>query len=331
MSRRLRSLATACAAAVLATMLLAACEEERRVPYIPPDLHNWPRPYRGVAGVSVRVFVTGFVQLPAALPGSSGSRSLPSLVFLISHPKHGLVAFNTGLSPEVEPDAQKPGGLFGALRPHIDLGKPLGEQMRAAGVDPGRVRVVVLSSLRPGQRGNVGLFPRARIVVGAAELAAAREREADVVTELEADHQLEALDFEPPVPLGTFVAHHDLFADGSCLLIDARGATPGTLALLVRLRERPLLLADALAPTPQTLRYAARPAQLENVDAWWENIWRLKRFADLAPELLVVPQAGLDVLESAALRSLTVQPYEVPPTIAPPTPTKGGWMPALPR
>lgn len=313
-------------------MLLAACEKERRVPYIPPDLHNWQRPYRGVAGLSVRVFVTGFVQLPSLLSGGgSGSRRMPLLVLLISHPKHGLVVFNTGLGPEEAADAPESGGLFGGLQPRIDRGEPLADQLQSAGVDPDRVRVVILSSLRPGQRGNVGLFPRARIVVSAAELAAAREREADVVTALEADHELEVLDFEPPAPLGTFAAHHDLFGDGSCLLIDARGATPGTLALVVRLRERALLFADALAPTPETLRYAARPAQLENVDAWWENIWRLKRFADLAPELLVVPQAGLDVLGSAGLQSLEMRPYEVPPTIAPPTPTKAAWMPAVPR
>jgi hypothetical protein len=317
----------AASVALLATVLLAACEEERRVPYIRPELHNWPRPYKGVTGLSVRVFVSGFVRLPEV----AGSRQRwPVLVYLISHPKRGLVVFNTGLSPDT--DAQEPGGaLFGGLQPKVEPGEPMADQMRKAKISPERVQVVILGNLRPAQRGNLGLFKAARVVVSAAELTAAREREPDAVAEIEGDHSIEAVDFEPVVPLGTFAAHHDLFGDGSCLLIDARGASPGTMALLLRLRDRALLLADALAPTSRTLRYAARPGSLEDADAWWGNIWRLKRFADLAPEILVVPQTGLEVLESAGLRSVTVQPYEAPPTLAPPTPTKAGWMPAMPR
>lgn len=315
---------------VLLALALGACEKERRVPRIPPDLHRWERPYRGVAGLRMRVFVTGFVRQPSPLARSAHGRSLPVLVFVISHPRHGLTVFNTGLAPQSGKKAGRSGGLFGVLRPEIEPGAPLDEQLRGAGIDPDQVRTVVLGNLRPAQRGNIGLFRRARIVLSAAELAAAREREADVVAEIDGDREVQALDFEPPLPLGTFRAHHDLLGDRSLLIVDARGATPGTLALLVRLPERPVLLADALAPTAETARYAAQPAHLDDADAWWDNIWRLKRFADLAPELLVVPQAGLDTLESAALQSITVQPYKAPPTPLPPTPTRAVWMPALP-
>jgi hypothetical protein len=318
--------------ALLAVLLLSACEEERRVPYIPPDLHNWPEAYRGVDGLAVHVFVTGFVRLPAAMVLSGGgatqTRTLPSIAFLIVHPKHGLVAFNTGLESDAEDDDA--GGLFGFLQPEIEVGRPLVEQMKAAGFDAAAVRTVVLSSLRRSHLGGIDALPKARIVLSEAEIDHAREHEPDVLVDLEANHELEVVGFEEKAPLGTFTAHEDLLGDGSCLLIDARGPSAGSLVMLIRLRERPLLLAADLAPLPETVRYAARPAQLQEPDAWWDNIWRLKRFADLAPKLLVVPGADLKALESAGLKAVTVHDYVVPPTQVPPSPTPSGWKRPLP-
>ena len=68
------------------------------------------------------------------------------------------------------------------------------------------------------------------------------------------------VDFDGARPLGTFAAHIDLFGDGSCLLIDAAGTTPGTLAMLVRLPHQPLLLADDMAAVVENVRYATQPA-----------------------------------------------------------------------
>src|ERR1043166_2442216 len=83
---------------------LSGCEEEQRVPYIPPALASWPQPYRGVAGLKIHVFVTGTLRVPEALILRSGNltktRDLPIPVVLIEHPKQGLVLFNTGLDPK---------------------------------------------------------------------------------------------------------------------------------------------------------------------------------------------------------------------------------------
>jgi hypothetical protein len=318
---------------LLIALLLSACEEKRRVPYIPPNLHNWPAPYRGVNGVTVHAFVTGFMRMPAAMVLSGGAmtqtRVLPSVAFLIVHPKHGLLVFNAGLESDAG-DSSDTGGWFEFLQPEIEMGRPLAEQMKAAGFDPGSVRTIVLSSLRRSHIGGIDDFSQARIVLGEAEIENAREHRQEALAEIESDHEIEGITFADPVPLGTFAAHADWFGDRSCLLIDARGATAGTLAMLIRLRERPVLLAAELAPLPETLRYAARPAQLHDADTWWQNVWRLKRFADLDPRLLVVPGADLRALESAELKAVRVHDYVVPTTPVPPSPTPSGWKRRLP-
>ena len=59
--------------ALLAT-IATACEQERRVPYIPPTLHNWERPYRGNAGLKLHVFRTGTLRMMEGLALGSGGK-----------------------------------------------------------------------------------------------------------------------------------------------------------------------------------------------------------------------------------------------------------------
>jgi len=97
------------------------------------------------------------------------------------------------------------------------------------------------------------------------------------------------IDFAGAEPLGTFRAHRDLFGDGSVLLIDAAGATAGGLAVLVRLPAAPVLLCGNLAWTKEQYFYARLPGLLFDRAAWWEKVWRLKKFKDLVPKLAVLP------------------------------------------
>lgn len=49
--------------------------------------------------------------------------------------------------------------------------RPLAEGLRAAGIDPGKVEDVILTHLHYDHAGSIGLFPRARLHVQAAEMA----------------------------------------------------------------------------------------------------------------------------------------------------------------
>jgi glyoxylase-like metal-dependent hydrolase (beta-lactamase superfamily II) len=304
------------------------------VPYIPPTLANWPQPYRGIAGLKLHAFNSGYLRLSEALVLRGGSlartRDLQVPVFLIEHPRHGLVLFNTGLSPKRAKRPATAGEWMSLLRAEeLSPGEDLMGQLRREGFEPEAVRWVVLSNLRSEHTGGVKAFPNARVVVAEAEQEHAREQPSGYAPgDLDTVANWKFIDFESAKPLATFPAHVDLFGDGSCLLIDASGATPGTMAMLVRLPLRPVLLADDMAAVRESVRYAAKPAAAYDLGKWWDRVWRLKRLKDLAPEVLVVPGHDLDSIDPGAI---TVHEFEPPAPAASPTVTSHPLQRLLPK
>ncbi|MBI4515555.1 MAG: MBL fold metallo-hydrolase [Deltaproteobacteria bacterium] len=276
-------------------LMLVGCERAPRVPYIPPVLHNWPAAYRGVEGLRLEAFVTGWLHLPEALVYRGGrwtTRTLPVLAFAIHHPQHGVILFGSGLNRAVAKNAGRYfDGLLGLVLqaeayPELDLPA----QLLSVGITPASVRWIILPSLQFDSTGEVEAFPEARVVVARAEHEYARNpglgylrREYDDVA------SWWFIDFPLDRPLATFPASTDLFEDGSCALLDVAGYTPGSLALLLRLASAPLLLAGNLAPVEETLRYAAPALGAADAAQWWDRIWRLKRFRDLEPALRIAP------------------------------------------
>jgi hypothetical protein len=303
----------------LLLLVLLGCEQERRVPYIPPDLKNWPEIYRGETGLRLEVFVTGWVSASSAfMQAAAGSRKSPVLAFAIHHPRQGTVLFGTGLSHSVAEERDAfPGGLLSLLvRASALEGQDLPTQLRDAGIDPDGVRWVVLSTLRFDQTGELERFAEARVVVARAEHEHAREgptgyskRDFDDVS------SWRFIDFPLDAPLATFSAHVDLFDDGSCLLIEASGYTPGTMALLLRLPSGPVLLAGGLAESEETARYAKRPRSAFDMDRWWDRIWRLKRFRDLDPRLRILPGYDAGPIWQGALPDVVLHDFTPPPVL----------------
>jgi hypothetical protein len=195
--------------------------------------------------------------------------------------------------------------------------------MKAAKLSPEKVRWVILSDLRLTHAGEVEAFPEARVVVSRAEHQSAYQGRGEYVpSDFDDVESWKLLDFDDAKPLGTLQAAIDLFGDGSCLIVDTRGRTEGGIGVLLRLRTHGVFLADGLAPVPETLRYAAAPASLSDADAWWDRIWRLKRFKDLEPALLVIPDHSDQELRSAApLNEIVVHDFETLSPTARPTPT----------
>jgi N-acyl homoserine lactone hydrolase len=301
-------------------LTLSGCEDEPRVPYIPPTLVNWPQPYRGVAGLKLHVFNTGYVRESEALVVRGGrltrTRDLPVPVFVIEHPKLGLILFNTGLKTGKATDSSAQRSWLSVPLTPIRLpGESLVTQMQRAGLKPEAVHWIVLSTLRFDHTGALAAFPNARVVVTQAERESARTASGGYEQgDIDGIANWKFIDFESSLPLATFGAHVDLLGDGSCLLIDASGTTPGTMAMLVRLPHQPLLLADDMAAVEENVRYTARPAFVVDVAKWWDHIWRLKRFKDLVPELIVAP--GHDLAPLQAVHSPDIIVHEIRPPAA---------------
>ena len=300
--------------------LLPACEKPPRLPYIPPQLHNWPTPYKGVPGLRLHIFHTGKIEFPAKVVYHDSNilekRTVDILVFAVEHPRHGVILFGTGLNRAIASDAARYlGGRLAALgKPLMAEGQEITAQLPGAKLPQGKVRHVILPDLRFSHTGEVESFPTAQVIVGAAEHLAALgpEPEVDFFSLSEEYDQVRTWQFTnfiDAAPLGTFLTHRDLFEDGSVLILDAAGATPGGLAAFLRLPTGPVLLCGNLAWTKEQYLHARFPGLLFDRGAWWEKVWRLKKFKDLVPELVVLPDHEWATVEAAKTKDMVLHPF----------------------
>jgi len=302
----------------LLLVLCSACEKPVRLPYITPELHNWPKPYKGVTGLKLHVFTTGTLAVRDKLVYRDGNLlgtvSLDVLVFVIEHPRRGLVLVGTGLNRKIADDAEHYLGTFRASlgTPATEKNQNILSQLKRAKLPGEKVRHIILPDLRFDHTGELASFPAAQPVVASAEYEVAtgeQERTLSLSQEYDGVREWRFIDFAGAKPLATFQAHRDLFNDGSVLLIDASGATAGGLAVLVRLPAAPVLLCGNLAWTKQHYLYTRLPGLLFDRDAWWEKIWRLKKFKDLVPELAVLPDHDWAAVEAAKTKDVVLHPF----------------------
>lgn len=308
-----------CLHSILAlTLLLAACEEPLRLPYITPELQHWPKPYRGMAGLRLHIFSTGKIELPAKVVYGDGSvlgkQTVDILVFALEHPRQGLVLFGTGLNHGLASNAERHGGrlLTTIGKPQVAKGQDILSQLQTAKLPVAKVHHLILPDLRFGHTGEIASFPAAQVIVTAEEHNAATDDQEDqlsIASEYDQVRTWKFIDFIGAEPLGTFRAHRDLFGDGSVLLIDVAGATPGGLAALIRLPTGPVILCGNLAWTKEQYLYPRLPGLLFDREAWWEKVWRLKKFKQLVPELIVLPDHDWVAVESVKTKDMVLHAF----------------------
>ena len=302
-------------------ILGVACEEPLRLPYLEPVLHNWPEQYRGVRGTKLHVFHTGSITVSSRIVYRDGSlpqqHPLDILVFGIEHPKQGLVLVGTGLNRGLAEDAPRYLGPVRSVFGQADVqpGQDILSQLKTAQLSAERVKVVILPDLRLDHTGELEGLSQAAAVVTREEHAAALSSSTlglYMADEFDQVEKWQFVDFSTAPPLGTFARSHDLFGDGSIELIDVAGATAGGLAVLVRLPDRPVLLCGNLAWTHGQARYAWMPGLAFRRELWWEKIWRLKKFKDLVPELLVLPDHDWKAVRKVEASHITVHEFSPP-------------------
>jgi hypothetical protein len=76
-----------------------------------------------------------------------------------------------------------------------------------------------------------------------------------------------------------------------------------------------VLLCGNLAWTKQHYLYTRPPGLLFDRDAWWEKIWRLKKFKDLVPELAVLPDHDWAAVEAAKTKDVVLHPFAAGETV----------------
>lgn len=179
---------------------------------------------------------------------------LPINAYLIEH-DDGLVLFDTGQDRASVTDPQYfPGGpvglLYGRLaRFAIRPDQTLTRQLAAIGYDITDVGTVALSHLHQDHVGGLGELNRAEILVSTAEWGTLARPGAEARGLMRRHIDLPGLRWrrlamEPTRDpgLAPFTSAHDLFGDGSLVLLPTPGHTPGSMSLLVRRAGRPPLL-----------------------------------------------------------------------------------------
>jgi glyoxylase-like metal-dependent hydrolase (beta-lactamase superfamily II) len=167
---------------------------------------------------------------------------LPVSCALFRHPK-GNVLFDTGCHPGVAAD---PEGRWGAMArfmtPIMPVGNHVLEGLKAVGLTPDDINIVICSHLHTDHCGCNQFFPKARILVRKEELETAAASNASDAGYLRSDWD-HPLDYQP---VGD---EPDLFGDGAIKLIHLPGHTAGLMGALVTLRNsgRFLLASDAVS------------------------------------------------------------------------------------
>ncbi len=156
--------------------------------------------------------------------------------YLIRH-ANGLMLWDSGINDNV---ATMPKGFQSSkVSPRYVLRKPLRVQLEELGIEPGQITHLAFSHTHRDHVGNANLFTVATLYIQQAEYDAAFGPDAVtkwnfVVT------NYDKLRSSKTVKLN---GDHDVFGDGSVVLISTPGHTPGHQSLLVRLPKRgPVIL-----------------------------------------------------------------------------------------
>ena len=198
--------------------------------------------------------------------------TLPIPCFLIEHPEAGPFLVDTGLHASVAADPAPNLGKAAKLLYSIDMraDDAAPARVRARGVDPDAIGLVVMTHLHYDHASGATQFPGATFLVERREWDAASNggfRQGYHRPHLDPSLRWRAIDVEPEA---------DLFGDGSVRLLHTPGHTPGHLSLLLRLAggERLLLTADA-SYAQRTLDERLVSLFLDDDDAYLASLDRL--------------------------------------------------------
>jgi glyoxylase-like metal-dependent hydrolase (beta-lactamase superfamily II) len=269
---------------------------------------------RDGATVAVEPLLCGRLECPPAMfersPHFASARMLglgvprsqwwriPVPAFLVQHPSAGPMIVDTGLHPSV---ASQPAENLGRTvarftRPTLEPGQDLPAQLRARGIDPKAIGLVVMTHLHCDHTSAMSEFPAATFVVSEQEWVAATTDRRPLLRGYRASHYDYAFDYRTVSydsgqvsSYASFGRTFDLFGDGSVRLASTPGHSAGHQSVVCRLRDRDLVIAGDAIYTIAQLDDAPEPPRPVDRHNWRRSMRELQQFARTYPQAVIVP------------------------------------------
>jgi glyoxylase-like metal-dependent hydrolase (beta-lactamase superfamily II) len=297
------------------------------------SVHADPRPLEtpisgGEPGatVSVEAIVTGRFRSPSVLHSSPGGQvgtlkvlkgarqenaPTPIPAFLIRHPKAGAILVDTGLHPSIASDPSENLGRLGTwfFKPEMEPGEDLPSQLRERDIEPSAIRLVLMTHLHVDHASAIADFPEATFIVSAAEWKAAttglfpfgkgyRRQQYDYAF----DFRTLTFDGENVSSYATFGRTVDLFGDGSIRLASTPGHTAGHQSVIVRLKDRDMVISgDAIYLEEQLEPRADLPGRMQDEHNFKRSLQEIRLFRREYPDAVITPGHDPAFYENAPL------------------------------
>lgn len=319
-------------AGLLALSLLSACAGGEKRPTF-DDLPKVSRVFeqqlvtaRKVDGLRMTIYECGSVTAPGGavseLKSWAARTKLDIPAFLVKHPTKGYVLFDTGLHPDMETIPEKKMGRIAYFFVPFKAGpgQNIAAQLEAAGVKRDEVRTVVVSHLHLDHAGMVDAFPKATVLIDRREWDHQRGKfeakkkpaayEFDPVS-AEPNLRLRLIDLSSAPAYASFDHGIDLFNDGSLVLLDLSGHTPGNMGLWVNLDSGPVLLAGDATWILDNHQDLALPikADIHDLRTYWRRLFQMQEAQKALPKLVIFPGHDLAPLKLQPRPDVELAPY----------------------
>lgn len=213
-------------------------------------------------GVLLYAFTCGYITLPTSyfIGGEEGKTKVPACVFLIDHPD-GLALFDTGFSDRFV-------GLEKGLGKIVDMPPehPVADRLRELEVDPAQIKWIINSHLHLDHAGGNHMLPNATVIVQDSEWEFGFSGEDGAYT---------TEDFDTGQTVKRVIGEHDLFGDGSVILLPTPGHTPGHQSARVRTATGEAVLAGDCCNFRRSLDELRMPDQVYHADHYYGSLQRL--------------------------------------------------------
>jgi N-acyl homoserine lactone hydrolase len=191
--------------------------------------------------------------------------------YLIQH-GNNLLLWDSGMSDSIAAKAEGVSGAGGLLTMWVR--KTLGSQLQALGIAPTDITEIAFSHFHGDHVGNANLFTSATLYIQEPEYDAAFGPNAAKFNF--APPLYEKLRANPTVKLN---GDHDVFGDGSVIILSTPGHTPGHQCLLVRLPNRgPVVLSGDMVHFQDNWTHRRVPARNFNQE---QSLQSMERIATL--------------------------------------------------